>query len=391
MHTRSSLTFFTRHVRTCVVLGIVSAAAVSGHVLADPLQQPTRGGRTCDGSSPAAKTLGRTHAGSAAPGHPAGWTICDSARDARARNSPAAPNLEAQCARLPTKALGRVSADAPSAPAPTGKALGRAPAGTPSSPPAPEQTICDAAQDARARDLPDAGDLEAQCLADSLPSGGEPDASQASLPEDASDAGNAPEVYDSDYTESDAAPYETADAVAGRHPRGAPRRPDIDDGSNDPNSNPSDARDDLQTPSQPANSIRVEVSYPIAYGYQSTAGDFAPEPNSCGAFYVSAVPATRTRMRRLQRIDTQPHMRSSDGMYVCEYLIRDQPLNQPIAVRVAMADPRAAGSDAWRDGDESRPAAGQRRMITDGEREVVLTADEARTSLRFEMAYSRAR
>jgi hypothetical protein len=56
-----------------------------------------------------------------------------------------------------------------------------------------------------------------------------------------------------------------------------------------------------------------------------------------------------------------------------------------------MADPQAAGSEAWRDGEEARPAAGQRRVITDGEREVVLTADEARTSLRFEMAYSGSR
>jgi hypothetical protein len=44
--------------------------------------------------SPAGKTLGRVNT-SLTPGPQ--HSICDAARDARARNSPAAPNLEAQC------------------------------------------------------------------------------------------------------------------------------------------------------------------------------------------------------------------------------------------------------------------------------------------------------
>jgi hypothetical protein len=42
-----------------------------------------------------AKTLGRVKPSSEAPRE--SRSICDAARDARARNSPAAPNLEAQC------------------------------------------------------------------------------------------------------------------------------------------------------------------------------------------------------------------------------------------------------------------------------------------------------
>ena len=48
------------------------------------------------GPSPEGKVLGRRVPGAPGPAGPP-RSICDSARDARARNSPAAPNLEAQC------------------------------------------------------------------------------------------------------------------------------------------------------------------------------------------------------------------------------------------------------------------------------------------------------
>jgi hypothetical protein len=76
-------------------------------------------------------------------------SICDRAKDARARNSPSAPALEAQCNASqhpagPAVALGRVGtrpADAGSVP------------------------ICDQAQSARARNSPIAPQLEARCRA----------------------------------------------------------------------------------------------------------------------------------------------------------------------------------------------------------------------------------
>ncbi len=54
-------------------------------------------GLICGAPLAPGKVLGRVDTGTPSPSHPPGWTICDSARDARARNSPAAPNLEAQC------------------------------------------------------------------------------------------------------------------------------------------------------------------------------------------------------------------------------------------------------------------------------------------------------
>jgi hypothetical protein len=72
-------------------------------------------------------------------------SLCEAAADARARNSPAAADLEAQCKAIPIKSLGRVNTGA--------------------SAPRPERSICDSAVDARARNSPAAPNLEAQCQA----------------------------------------------------------------------------------------------------------------------------------------------------------------------------------------------------------------------------------
>ena len=107
-------------------------------------------GLICAAPRLAVKSIGRIDTGtpSPSPSHPPGWTICDSARDARARNSPAAPNLEAQCAAGKT----------------TVTSIGKINTGTPS-PPGPPMSICERARDARARNSPAAPNLEAQCHA----------------------------------------------------------------------------------------------------------------------------------------------------------------------------------------------------------------------------------
>jgi len=105
------------------------------------------------------KGLGRV-ATPSRPGPPR--PICDVAREARARNSPAAPSLEAQCRAsappVPVKALGRVAT---------------------SSTPGPPRPICDVAREARARNSPAAPGLEAQCRA-----AGGPPAPAAFSPQD---------------------------------------------------------------------------------------------------------------------------------------------------------------------------------------------------------------
>jgi hypothetical protein len=89
-----------------------------------------------------AKNLGREK--STAPPASKPTSICDAAKSARARNSPAAPGLEKQCAELTKKPVGH---------------LGR----VKTNPSDPKPPICDAAQSARARNSPAAPGLERQC------------------------------------------------------------------------------------------------------------------------------------------------------------------------------------------------------------------------------------
>jgi hypothetical protein len=105
------------------------------------------------------------------PGPP--MSLCERARDARARNSPAASNLEAQCraSNPPVKSIGRIGSGLPrsletSAAAPEMSAQPAAPSvRAQSAAPAARLPICDAARSARARNSPAAPNLEAQCRA----------------------------------------------------------------------------------------------------------------------------------------------------------------------------------------------------------------------------------
>src|SRR5260370_1203152 len=98
---------------------------------------------------PPTKTLGRVEGVPPTPS--SARSICDLAREARARNSPTAPALEARCraagaaGETPVQALGRVKGVPP----------------TPSS----ARSICDRAREARARNSPTAPALEARCRA----------------------------------------------------------------------------------------------------------------------------------------------------------------------------------------------------------------------------------
>jgi len=104
-------------------------------------------GLICDNPKPPLPPVALGRVQSTAPNGPP-MSICDRARDARARNSPAAPSLEAQCRaakdKLPPVALGRVQSTSPND---------------------PTISICDRAGDARARNSPAASGLEAQCRA----------------------------------------------------------------------------------------------------------------------------------------------------------------------------------------------------------------------------------
>lgn len=102
-------------------------------------------GLICDNPKPPVPPVALGRVPSTGPKGPP-MSICDRARDARARNSPAAPGLEAQCQaardKLPPVALGRVQSTTP-------KEI--------------PMSICARARDARARNSPAAPSLEAQC------------------------------------------------------------------------------------------------------------------------------------------------------------------------------------------------------------------------------------
>lgn len=63
---------------------------------AEKRKEEERKKREAEAAQPHAKSLGRVPSSSSATPGPQ-RSICEAARDARARNSPAAPNLEAQC------------------------------------------------------------------------------------------------------------------------------------------------------------------------------------------------------------------------------------------------------------------------------------------------------
>jgi hypothetical protein len=120
-----------------------------GLICGAPKLTPTPSGNWGPWFPPPPVALGRVEPTSP-PGPP--MSICARARAARARNSPTAPALEAQC-----RAAGAAGEKTPGA-----IALGRV---QPTSPPSPPKSICQRAQDARARNSPTVSALEAQCRA----------------------------------------------------------------------------------------------------------------------------------------------------------------------------------------------------------------------------------
>jgi len=146
--------------------------------------------------------------------------------------------------------------------------------------------------------------------------------------------------------------------------------------------------------SQPEDTIRIEVRYPTAYGYQYANGQGAfgdLGPYSCDAFGVAFLVAPQDpEQHGLVGLTTGIPMRNRNDSYVCEYVISNVPLDEPVTVRVAMSGHRTSASDVWLDGSQPRPGRQQRRSIVDGERQVVLTANQPRAALTFEMVYAGA-
>lgn len=147
-----------------------------------------------------------------------------------------------------------------------------------------------------------------------------------------------------------------------------------------------DRTSDLVAQIQPSNTVRVQIRYPLNYGYRDAAGLFDASPNSCSAFRIEAIPAAY-KPGALIGIATEPHMRTSNDNYVCEYLVSDLPVGEPISLRVSMSDQGAAAAQPWTGGRE-QPSAGQRRTILNGSRQVILPPERPRALEVFDMVYS---
>lgn len=138
---------------------------------------------------------------------------------------------------------------------------------------------------------------------------------------------------------------------------------------------------------RPANSIRVTVHYPDAYGYRHAAGLFDSAPNSCDAFSVTIVPAVASPDQPIG-IHTSPVMRRASGLYWCDYSAEDLPPDVPIDVRVTLGDEPTLPTEAWMGGIEPQPPAGQRRIIGGDARTVVLHTSSSGAEFVFWMDYA---
>ena len=142
---------------------------------------------------------------------------------------------------------------------------------------------------------------------------------------------------------------------------------------------------------QPENSIRVSVRYKQEFGYLGTSNAFGEiGPTSCDAFLVSVVAGDGRAQSTLIQISTDFKMALMNGYYVCNYLVSDLPLNQPIrlSVRLTGFDPAVP----WKGGSQSQPPPGQQRtiIIVSGRDTgpLQLTSTQSRAQQLYEMVYT---
>ena len=138
-------------------------------------------------------------------------------------------------------------------------------------------------------------------------------------------------------------------------------------------------------------SIRVRIRYPVALGYRDAQGVFDPNPTSCDAFQISALPDNLDRDNRqpvLIKVAARPGMRTEGDNYVCDYVISYLPLDTNIRVQASIGNGRQRSTEAWQGGEQARPTLGQFRSVVDDTRELTLSASRPRASLDFRMEYA---
>ena len=343
--------------------------------------------------------------------------ICDLAREARARNNPAAPGLEEKCrAEQTIKAIGRVTA----------------PAGTT---PNTSRPICESARLARERNNPAAPGLEEKCRVELAAKGkviaeadaivgaarnAQPDefyrfgfdiataifgnpalGAQGNTQTGPGSLGIRARLTDAGQRGFDAS---VALHLSRNYERTFEQTPESGTGSSEETRRRENSRsrggpldrkrDSRRTEAvfQPENTIKVSVRYRKEFGYKEDTNAFGyVGPTSCSAFSVSVVVGDGSAQRLNPiRVSSDSKMVETDGHYFCSYLVSFIPLNQPIRVSVGMSGLDHSG--AWKGGSYAQPLPGQQRtiIIVSGREggPLTLTATQPRARQLFEMVYT---
>jgi hypothetical protein len=87
-------------------------------------------------------------------------------------------------------------------------------------------------------------------------------------------------------------------------------------------------------------------------------------------------------------ISGEYNMRENNGYYVCDFLVKELPLNVPISITASLSNERELPSETWKGGSQPKPPEGQCRVIQEPSRTVTLTEPKTRNTLYFEMVYA---
>src|SRR5688572_5467786 len=304
------------------------------NVLGNATTAETLAGQVAKKTSQSGSTAVRPAARVRVPGGPTKSTlsICEAATQARARNSPAAPGLEKQCAaQRAIEATSVASSETPTA-----------------------------SQSAQARKA----ELQAKVADD-----------QQRLKEIAAESKQAQDrsafsTFIDALFGSDGGRRTTGNgaAVEKQSAGGATRR--------------------TASAFELDNTITVQVGYRKDLGYKGHASAFGDVgPTSCNAFSVSAAVSDGSgRQQNPIPISSNGKMEAAGDYYVCRYIASEIPLDQAIAVSVAVFHPDLSAT--WQGGDAAQPPAGQQRTIVDPTRTATLTASRPRARLSYEMVYA---
>ncbi len=169
--------------------------------------------------------------------------------------------------------------------------------------------------------------------------------------------------------------------------KGAPENPSRQPGQERrrPNTENYDRGAAEQATEQPLNSVRVSIRYKKELGYKSESGTGGDGPTSCAAFSVRPE-SSIGRNGVLIPVSFPGKMRDEHGYYYCDFIVSELPFDKKITIIASMAYGENP-TEAWRGGSQPQPQSGWRRAVDEGSRSVVLTTDEPRAVMNFEMVY----